>query len=330
MVILIVGSDPVLGNSLVSILNEGGFAEVFTASSRAEALHRLGMDGGDCRLCQVDLLLIDVDLSDGQGVALCRLITDRTEGRGIPIIVVTQGERVEELAAAFAAGAMDYVNKPVNPVEVNARVRSALRLKEEMASRRAREMELLEVTQKLAEANRVLERMAYLDGLTGIANRRYFEEFMGKEWRRAARSEGSVALILLDVDHFKLYNDTYGHQDGDDCLKRVARCLEQTLKRPGDHAVRYGGEEFAIILPQVDVDGAVKVAENLRAAVAALGLEHAASPVCGHVTVSLGLAFARPSRENSPGMLLTAADRALYQAKKEGRDRVRVALDTLV
>jgi len=173
---------------------------------------------------------------------------------------------------------------------------------------------------KLAEEK--LQRLTSLDGLTGIANRRYFDEHFEREWKRAIRCRKPLSLIMCDIDFFKFYNDTYGHMNGDECLKKVANALNETIKRPGDLVSRYGGEEFAVVLPETDEKGALAVAEILRIDVESLKIEHINSSSSKYVTISLGVATAIPNMDSSLIELIIAADKALYQAKKEGRNRV--------
>ena len=177
---------------------------------------------------------------------------------------------------------------------------------------------------ELKRAQGKLEQLTLQDPLTGLANRRYLAKAVETEWRREARHQYPIALIMADIDHFKAYNDHYGHQDGDECLKRVAEALAHALHRPADTLVRYGGEEFAILLPETDLDGARDTAERLRHAVASLNLPHAASPVADHVTLSFGVASLQPHRGQFDE-LFREADAALYRAKAKGRDRVEVA-----
>ncbi len=174
----------------------------------------------------------------------------------------------------------------------------------------------------LKKANDELKRLATIDGLTDIANRRTMDECLEAEWRRIAREKSELAFILSDVDFFKKYNDTYGHQDGDECLKSVARALEGSVRRPADLVARYGGEEFAAILPNTDLKGAVLVAENIRKAVIDLQIEHRTSDVVPVVTLSLGVACVRPEPGQPREVLLTTADQALYDAKAAGRNQV--------
>ena len=175
------------------------------------------------------------------------------------------------------------------------------------------------------EAQAELERLATRDGLTSVANRRCFDQTLNTEWRRATRESRALSLLMIDVDYFKFYNDTYGHQGGDDCLRRVAGAMSDVVKRSSDAVARYGGEEFAIILPATDPEGACIVAERIRAAVENLAMPHEKSEVADHVTVSIGVASAIVSTGGMPTQLVGVADAALYRAKKEGRNRVVMA-----
>lgn len=183
---------------------------------------------------------------------------------------------------------------------------------------------LLSVVRDISERKKVekeLQRLSFLDGLTGIANRRYFHEYLEKELKQAVRNATPLSLIMSDLDYFKAYNDTYGHLAGDKCLIKVASALQSALKRPTDITARYGGEEFAIILPNTGMDGSAKVAENLRSCIEGLGIDHAGSLVSKYVTISLGVATFYPKPHSSSMELINASDRALYQAKSEGRNR---------
>jgi diguanylate cyclase (GGDEF)-like protein len=185
--------------------------------------------------------------------------------------------------------------------------------------------ELVQIRRQLEDKNRLLERLSALDTLTGIANRRRFDDVLRQEWKRAARDGRSLALLFCDIDHFKLFNDTYGHQAGDDCLVRVAQAMEDTLNRPADLAARYGGEEFVGLLADTDEEGAHLLAERVRARVAELEIEHVESEASGVLTVSLGAASRVPGAAMRPEDLVNEADRALYAAKQRGRNRVVLA-----
>ncbi|MBP2637477.1 MAG: diguanylate cyclase/phosphodiesterase [Firmicutes bacterium] len=185
--------------------------------------------------------------------------------------------------------------------------------------------ELAATNTQLLILNEELRRTSLADGLTGIANRRYFDVFLEREWQRATQEKKPLALLMVDIDFFKAYNDTYGHLAGDDCLKLIAKVLDTTPKRPMDTAARYGGEEFAIVLPDTDEPNAITVAEKIRVGVEKLDIEHAGSSISTHVTVSIGIAVISPAPDTLPVAIITAADSALYQAKREGRNRIKVA-----
>lgn len=183
------------------------------------------------------------------------------------------------------------------------------------------EMKVAERTMALEDANKELRRLAFLDGLTEIANRRYFDEYLLQQWQLLSQTQQPLALILADVDLFKAYNDVYGHQLGDTCLKQVAQALDQVLKRPMDLAARFGGEEFAILLPCTDLKGAERIAEMILVKVRDLAIRHQDSPISERITVSLGLSRILPQSTLSPETLIASADQALYRAKQTGRDR---------
>ena len=187
-------------------------------------------------------------------------------------------------------------------------------------------VDLTSLYRRVTQANALLAQLASRDGLTGLANRRTFDAMLATEWRRTQRLQQPLALLMLDVDHFKLYNDTYGHLGGDDCLRRVAHLIAAQGERPGDFAARYGGEEFVLILPNTDAAGAGNIATRIRDAVAAAHMPHTQSSL-QRVSVSIGVAVVLPSQEMEPAELVALADRALYKAKHLGRDRVHFAAE---
>ncbi|MCK4534931.1 MAG: diguanylate cyclase [Syntrophobacterales bacterium] len=321
MGILIVDDSTDARLLLESLLKKAGYGDIALTESAYEAIEYLDTDGAE----GIDLILMDVLMPGMDGVEACRRIRKNTRLQDIPVIMVTAKAEEIDLKSAFDAGAVDYVTKPVKKIEFLTRIRSVLKLKHETDKRKARERELLEMTEKLDRANQRLEYLSYMDELTDIANRRYFEESFKQEWNRARRYSRRMSLIMMDIDLFKNYNDTYGHKEGDVCLRKVAMALKHTLKRPGDFVARYGGEEFVAVLPDTDLTGAAVIAESMRSNVRSLGIKHNGNPAVGKVTISLGVASTVPgSDKRTSETLVIEADRAMYRAKAGGRNRVEV------
>lgn len=274
------------------------------------------------------VILQDLVMPDVDGLVLLRFFRANPITRATPIVVLSSKEDSTTKQEAFKLGATDYLVKFPDKLEVVARIRAHSRsyLAQQQRDEAYRELRDLQV--ELEKKNSELQRLSGLDGLTGIANRRRFDEYLEQEWLRAARDGKRLALILIDIDHFKAYNDHYGHQGGDACLKQVAGTLDAELKRAADVAARYGGEEFVIVLPDTDMHGAEIIAEKLRSAIAALQIAHAHSTTAQHVTISLGVASALPWQGGIPATLIEMADAALYKAKAGGRNKVCLAENT--
>jgi len=275
-----------------------------------------GQDG--LRLAQQelpDLILLDVMMPEMDGYEVCAKIKNDPLIRQIPVIFITAMSEEEDEAKGLEAGAVDYITKPVSAPIVKARVKNHLELK------RHRDM-LEKLTVELDIKNRELNLLARKDALTGLANRRYFDEILDAEIQRAFRSRQLLSLILCDVDFFKSYNDHYGHVAGDKCLQAIGEIMRQSFKRISDLPARYGGEEFAVIFPDTPPGNAGLMAEKLRQAMLEQALPHAFSAAAEFVTLSFGVVEALPTREMDAEWFINAADKALYQAKENGRNQV--------
>ena len=248
-----------------------------------------------------DLILLDVVMPGIDGLETCRQLKQEAATADIPVILMSSRNEAEDVVAGFDTGAADYIAKPLRMAEVCARVRAQL-------------------TQHDTQA--ALQRAALLDPLTRIANRRHFDNFLEHEWQRAMRSGEPLSLLMIDVDHFKLYNDALGHAAGDAALCQVAKVLQAHAARPTDLAARYGGEEFALLFAETPAANAAAMAETVRAHIAALALAHPRS-AGGIVTASIGVATIVPGPGDQTASFFKAADLAMYAAKRAGRNRVQ-------
>ena len=289
--LLVVDDDPVNIQALYRAFAEDH--QVLMATSGQQALDM-------CVSRQPDLVLLDVMMPDMDGYEVCRRLKADAATQAIPVIFVTAHNDTTAEALGLDLGAADFISKPIHPKIVRARVRTQLTVKAHVD---------------------LLRHLAFVDGLTGIHNRRHFDAQLATEWSRALRAGTPLSVLLADVDFFKRYNDHYGHQAGDDCLRRVAAAMRSVLKRPADLIARYGGEEFACILPDTDLAGALTIAEQLGAAVRAEAIAHAYSDAFEHVTISVGAASKTAVVTGKPQTLLLVADEQLYRAKDQGRNQ---------
>ncbi|SDT62149.1 diguanylate cyclase (GGDEF) domain-containing protein [Pseudomonas prosekii] len=290
--LLIVDDQPTNIRVLHELFRED--CDVFMATSGEQAI-------SVCQAQLPDLILLDVVMEGMDGHEVCRRLKVDPMTQDIPIIFITAQQQDSDEVLGLELGAVDFISKPINTTIVRARVRTHLTLKLQ---------------------SDLLRSMALIDGLTGVANRRKFNEDILADWRLCFREQKPLSLILVDVDYFKRYNDRYGHQAGDDCLKSVAQTLSATVRRPYDLVARYGGEEFACVLPNTVLSGAVEIAERMQERVRTLGIEHSASDVDHVLTISLGVATLTPTDELGFEALIEAADKQLYEAKNAGRARV--------
>ncbi|HAS61731.1 MAG TPA: diguanylate cyclase response regulator [Vibrio sp.] len=307
----------------LEVLLEPFNLDIVRATSGVEALaHTLDYDFA--------LVLLDVQMPGMDGYEVAELLRGNKKTKSIPIIFVTARSKTEtQIFRGYESGAVDYMFKPIEPIVFNGKVRVFIELFEQKEALRRKTIEfdqklaeLEELQQQLEETNEQLLMLSTTDGLTGLFNKRRFEQIFSEEWERASRTQTSLSLIMLDIDHFKLYNDTFGHHLGDDCLRTVAKALRQMELRELDRIARVGGEEFAIVLPDTDQQGAELVAERVRNVINELRIPHNESSGRDIVTASFGVSSIFPTRDLSSRYLAEAADEALYESKSNDRNCV--------
>ncbi|WP_122870632.1 response regulator [Pseudomonas viridiflava] len=270
------------------------------------------------------VILQDLVMPGLDGLTLVREYRSNPLTRDIPIIVLSTKEDPLIKSAAFAAGANDYLVKLPDNIELVARIlyhsHSYMTLLQRDEAYRA----LRVSQQQLLDTNLVLQRLMNSDGLTGLSNRRHFDEYLELEWRRATRDQTQLSLLMIDVDFFKAYNDSFGHLEGDEALRQVAKAIRNSCSRPSDLPARYGGEEFAMVLPNTSPGGARLIAEKLRQSVVGMNIPHVAPAEGSHLTVSIGVATVSPQVGSHSRQLILDADKGLYVAKHNGRNQVSV------
>jgi diguanylate cyclase (GGDEF)-like protein len=324
---LIVDDDAINREVMRRYLRSLGYTNITMAENGKQALDILAQQS-------FDLVLLDISMPVLNGHQVLEIMKRQEQYRHIPVVMVSALDENERIASCIEVGAEDYITKPVDHTILRARVNACLerkRLRDQEEYNRQRletaYKQLEEAYQELEMVKNQLELMNRRDGLTGIANRSYFEETLAREWRISARQGEMFSVVMFDIDFFKQYNDTYGHLAGDECLRRVAQTAAQNVHRPRDMVARFGGEEFAVVLPDTSVEGAINIAERLRQAILALRIPHANSQVAlpePIVTISLGVASVLAQPTASPSQVVAQADKALYLAKSQGRNCVKV------
>ncbi len=299
--ILIVDDEQFIRMQLLLALEREGY-QIIEAENGTKALKLFEQ-------LHPDLVLLDAIMPDMDGFECCTRLQSLKFGSCTPVLMITGLDDQESVDRAFEVGAVDFVTKPIHWPVLRQRVKFLI--------------EQSQLQKQLELAHHELQQLVAIDQLTQVYNRRRFEEYLTQEWQRLAREKLPISLILGDIDYFKLYNDTYGHQLGDRCLQEVAQCINNSIKRPADVVARYGGEEFAVILPNTDMEGAVILAEIIGSAIRKLEIPHSSSPVSSCVTISTGVATLIPEPNSDFHEIIILADKALYQAKIAGRDRVK-------
>lgn len=323
MKILIIDDSIEKAKIIQRILKKNLPHEVDYALSAEDGLDSLGFYSPKSS-SQYIIILMDVIMPGMDGIEATRLLKSSPKFEDVPILMITGTSDEETIDSAFKAGAMDYISTtPIRELELLARVNSAIRLHNEMDRRKKREIELIEATHALNKTNKMLEKISTHDPLTNLYNRRFFDEYLETEWMNLQLNRQTISLLMVDVDFFKPYNDEYGHQAGDDALRKVADSLAQAATRGRDVVARYGGEEFAFILPNTDIRGAVFIAMNICEMIQELRIPHIHSPHSSILTVSVGVAnITYPDSEKlTQSDLISMADKALYEAKSQGRNR---------
>ena len=300
--ILVVEDSASIRALIVAIIRNLGYT-TFEADSGEKALEIFGNES-------IDLAVLDVELPGISGFETCKKIREIRKKDWIPVIYLSASHSDDYIIKGLDAGGDAYIPKPVNP-----------RLLEAIVTAMGR---IAQMKHELADANRELKKLANYDGLTRILNRRGFDDALSRYWRQAQRNNTELSVLLIDVDHFKLFNDSYGHLKGDECLQKVAGTLEKGLLRPIDLVARYGGEEFAALLPETPLTNAPSVATRLLENVQRLEVPHEHSTAAGVVTISIGLASSIHADDAQD--LLANADKALYLAKQSGRNQYFVSL----
>lgn len=310
--ILVVDDKPENCTLLGRILGREGY-DVHCVSDRALAVTKISE-------LLPDLILLDITMPDLEGHEICELLQADPHTQDVPVIFVSAHRDDYDNVRAFEIGGADYITKPFESSELRARVRNQLNLRRLRLQLREQNDRLQQEITARRTAESELRRLVNLDELTQIANRRYFDACLVREWQRLQRRGESLAAIIADVDCFKAYNDYYGHLAGDRCLIEIAAALSDCIRRPADLIARYGGEEFVALLPNTDDEGAAWVAARMCEAILQLQIPHERSPVASVVTISAGASTLVPTTDRDPTVLIACADSALYRAKQAGRN----------
>jgi diguanylate cyclase (GGDEF)-like protein len=280
---------------------------------------------------EIDLVLLDVQMPDINGFEVAQLMKENKRTAHIPIIFVTAISKENKyIFKGYDVGAVDYLFKPINNEILRSKVRVFVRLQQQAKIIKAKTEELQDKVRQLEIAEKKLSNLARLDGLTGVYNRRAYDEIFEQNWKISIRNMSEISMLMIDIDDFKYFNDTYGHAQGDECLKSVVSAISDSVNRASDVVARYGGEEFAVILFDTGLSGASKVAENIRRNVENLNIKNNPQGSFKTVTVSIGVACMLPKIDIKREILLDRADQALYEAKESGKNKCLVYQDNIM
>lgn len=322
--VLLVDDQAMVGEAIRRMLENEDYIEFHFCENPAKALET-------AIEINATIILQDLVMPDVDGMTLLHFYKNHPDTSNIPVIILSSKDDVEIKSDAFSNGANDYLVKLPDPVELIARIRAHTKhyvteMERNTAYEKMRDMQedLAKANDELEKRNSELQRLSSVDGLTGIANRRTFDEFIKKEWSRARRIKTTteISMLMIDIDQFKSYNDGYGHLQGDDCLKQVSWELHKSIKRNCDLLARYGGEEFVAVLPDTPLEDAIQLAEQLRENILKLAIPHDFSKYGKIISISIGVSRLVPDASNNPEQLIETADKGLYQAKEKGRNQV--------
>ncbi|MGZ3692730.1 MAG: diguanylate cyclase domain-containing protein [Bdellovibrionota bacterium] len=325
MAIIVVDSDRQQQARIKEMLAGGGYQHVSCYTTREELMKVLAIDqqGANFLYPDVELILLN-NIAQAKDFDLVGIIRENIQYRDVPIVITSESREPEFIQMGFAFGANDFIAQPIQSVELIARVRSCMRLKHEVDRRRAREKELIEVSKQLSDLNSWLVRLSLVDSLTKVANRRAFDDNLTQEWKRGIRNKSPIGVLMIDVDYFKQYNDTAGHQAGDNCLVQIASGIQKVLSRPADQLCRYGGDEFTILLPDTDLEGVKFVGDKIKLHIDSMQIPHPCSTIKHCVTVSIGGSATMPTLTGVMTDVVESADEGLYESKEKGRNCVSV------
>jgi two-component system chemotaxis family response regulator WspR len=311
--VLLVDDQTIVGEAVRQVLTGQRDLDFHFCANAEEALQH-------AKEIKPTVILQDLIMPGVDGLTLVRQYRADPATRDIPVIVLSTTEDPVTKSEAFRQGANDYLVKLPDPIELLARIRYHSKAFVNKIQRDEAYRALRESQQKLVEVNIELTRLSNVDGLTGLNNRRFFDEFMAKEWKRAQREKTPLSVLMIDIDNFKMFNDTAGHLAGDEVLRQVATVIRESFARPADLAARFGGEEFIVVLPNTPLEGAQHIANKIRAAVDQLKIAREGAQQ--NVTISIGVASTAPHLQQHPDVLIEAADDMLYEAKKRGKNQV--------
>jgi two-component system chemotaxis family response regulator WspR len=315
IMVMLVDDQPMIGEAIRRMISPHPGIDFHYCERPGDALNL-------ARQIRPTVILQDLVMPDMDGMQLVRDYRAQPATRDIPVIVLSTREDPVTKSEAFASGANDYLIKLPDSIELLARLRYHSKSYLNQLQRDEAYRALRESQRQLQEKNIELQWLTTVDSLTGLRSRNYFNEYIALEWRRAIRERNPFSVLMIDIDDFKKYNDTYGHPAGDEVMRRVGESIRSCCKRPTDFAARIGGEEFVVVLPTSNSEAAMIFAELLRSTVLALSIRHGSSSEAGMVSVSIGCATSVPCHGDSPQPLIEAADGALYEAKRSGKNRV--------